>query len=76
MAGWLLSCGPGVGTAQPRRGTHPKEFLDLGIREYRGIFFKCYRIIYRVMDNTVYVLLITDGRRDIQPLLQRCLLRA
>ena len=60
----------------PQRGTYPKELLDLGIREYREIFFKPYRIIYRVMDNTVYVLLIADGRRDMQTLLQRRLLRA
>jgi len=36
--------------------------------------FKPYRIIYRVMDKTVYVLLIVDGRRDMQPLLERRLL--
>ena len=46
------------------------------MREYREIFFKPYRIIYRVMDNTVCVLLIADGRRDRQTLLQRRLLRA
>ena len=46
------------------------------MREYREIFFKPYCIIYRVMDNTVYVLLIADGRRDRQILLQRRLLRA
>ena len=60
----------------PQRGTYPKELLDLGIREYREIFFKPYRIINRVMGNNVYVLLIADGRRDMQTLLQRRLLRA
>ena len=54
----------------PERGAHPKELLALGIREYREIFFKPYRIIYRVMGKNVYVLLITDGRRDMQTLLQ------
>ncbi|MDO9351029.1 MAG: type II toxin-antitoxin system RelE/ParE family toxin, partial [Deltaproteobacteria bacterium] len=33
-------------------------------------------IIYRVMDKIVYVLLIADGRRDMQTLLQRRLLEA
>jgi toxin ParE1/3/4 len=33
----------------PERGVCPKELLSLGIREYREIFFKPYRIIYRVM---------------------------
>jgi toxin ParE1/3/4 len=55
----------------PERGGHPKELLALGIREYREIFFKPYRIIYRIMDKNVYVLLIADGRRDMQTLLQR-----
>ena len=60
----------------PDRGTHPKELLALGIREYREVFFKPYRIIYRVMVKNVYVLLIADGRRDMQTLLQRRLLSA
>ena len=60
----------------PERGTYPKELLALGIREYREIFFKPYRIIYRVMDKNIYVLLIVDGRRDMQSLLQRRLLNA
>ena len=60
----------------PERGNYPTELLDIGIREYREIFFRPYRIIYRVMENNVYVLLIADGRRDMQTLLQRRLLRA
>ena len=60
----------------PERGTHPKELLALGIREYREIFFKPHRIIYRVMDKNVYILLIAGGRRDMQTLLQRRLLEA
>lgn len=60
----------------PERGVYPNELLALGIREYREIFFKPYRIIYRVMDNIVYVLLIVDGRRDMLSLLQQRLLNA
>ena len=45
-------------------------------REYREIFFRPYRIIYRVTENNVYVLLIADGRCDMQTLLQRRLLWA
>jgi toxin ParE1/3/4 len=60
----------------PERGVHPKELLALGILEYREIFFKPYRIIYRTIDKVVYVLLIADGRRDMQTLLQRRLLEA
>jgi toxin ParE1/3/4 len=60
----------------PERGAHPKELLALGSRDYREIFFKPYRIIYKVMSETVYVLLIADGRRDMRTLLQRRLLEA
>lgn len=59
---------------QPKRGAYPKELLTLGIREYRQVFFKPYRIVYRVIDKNVYVYLIVDGRRDMQSLLQRRLL--
>jgi toxin ParE1/3/4 len=58
------------------RGAYPKELLALGIREYREVFFKPHRIIYRVLEKNVYILLIADGRRDMQSLLQRRLLGA
>ena len=46
------------------------------VSRYREIFFKPYRIIYRVMGDNVYVLVIADGRRDMQALLLRRLLQA
>ena len=60
----------------PERGRYPAELLDIGVREYREVFFKPDRIIYRVTEDTVYVLVIVDGRRDMQTLLQRRLLEA
>lgn len=60
----------------PERGAYPKELLAVGLREYRELFFKPYRIIYRVMAENVYVMVIADGRRDMQGLLQRRLLQA
>jgi toxin ParE1/3/4 len=59
----------------PQHGACPKELLAIGLREYREIFFKPYRIIYRVIAENVYVLVIADGRRDMQTLLQRRLLQ-
>ena len=58
----------------PERGVYPKELIALGIRDYREVFFKPYRLIYRVIGNNVYILLIVDGRREMQSLLQRRLL--
>ena len=60
----------------PGRGAYPKELLAVGLREYREIFFKPYRIVYRVIAENVYVMVIADGRRDMQTLLQRRLLQA
>jgi toxin ParE1/3/4 len=60
----------------PRRGVYPKELLSIGIREYREIFFKPYRIIYRIIEKKVFVLLVIDGRRNMQEFLQRRLLQA
>lgn len=60
----------------PARGTYPRELARLGIREYRQIIAKPYRIIYRMIDKRIYVYLIADGRRDFQTLLTRRLLRA
>lgn len=60
----------------PERGSYPRELLDLGIKEYRQVFFKPYRLIYRVMGRDVVVFVIVDGRRDMQSLLARRLLGA
>jgi toxin ParE1/3/4 len=58
----------------PDSGTYPKELSTLGIREYREVFFKPYRIICRTLGNNVYVYVVADGRRDMQTLLNRRLL--
>jgi len=60
----------------PLRGAHPKELLQLGIRDYKEIYFKPYRIIYRTEGQRVDVYLITDGRGDMQSLLSARLLGA
>ena len=60
----------------PNRGAFVKELAGLGITEYRQVFFKPYRIIYRVIGPAVYVYLIVDGRRNMQSMLARRLLGA
>lgn len=58
----------------PERGSHPRELLELGIRDYRQIIEPPVRIIYRQHDQRVVVYLIADSRRDMQRLLARRLL--
>ncbi|MDF7679977.1 type II toxin-antitoxin system RelE/ParE family toxin [Enterobacteriaceae bacterium ESL0689] len=58
----------------PMKGSIPKELQSLGIQEYRQIFFKPYRVIYRAIGKQVVIFIIADGRRDMQTLLSRRLL--
>ncbi|MFM9884179.1 MAG: type II toxin-antitoxin system RelE/ParE family toxin [Burkholderiales bacterium] len=58
----------------PKRGVHPRELLSLGIREYRQSLFKPYRVVYRIIDQRVFVYMIVDWRRNMQALLARRLL--
>jgi toxin ParE1/3/4 len=58
----------------PDRGGVPKELERLGIRTFRQLVHPPYRIVYRVVGQEVVVLLIADGRRDMQALLERRLL--
>lgn len=61
---------------QPDRGAWPPELLALGVRSYRQVHFKPYRVIYRVVGQTAAVLVIADGRRNLKALLERRLLGA
>ncbi|QKR98308.1 type II toxin-antitoxin system RelE/ParE family toxin [Sphingomonas sp. CL5.1] len=58
----------------PLRGAVPRELDALGIREFRQILLTPYRLIYRVAGETVFILVIADGRRDMQALLEHRLL--
>lgn len=60
----------------PHRGNHPRELLELGNRTFREIHFKPYRIVYRVLEREVVVLIVADGRRDMHALLARRLFGA
>jgi len=61
-------------SALAERGKYLEELSVLCTREIIEVFFKPYRIIYRVERCTVYVYLIADGRRDMQTQLSRRLL--
>ncbi|NTV76040.1 MAG: type II toxin-antitoxin system RelE/ParE family toxin [Holophaga sp.] len=58
----------------PERGSHPKELASLGILDYRQVYFKPYRTLYRVIGKQVIICLIADGRREMQTLLMTRLL--
>jgi len=60
---------------QPERGHYPPELSKRGVKNYREVHFKPYRVIYEIIGNHVVVLGCFDGRRDMQLLLERRLLR-
>ena len=53
----------------PNRGSYTNELFAIGLKEYREIYFKPYRIIYDVDGQDVNILIIADGRRDMRALL-------
>lgn len=58
------------------RGHCPPELERVGIRDFKEIFFKPYRIIYQTVAPDVFVYCILDGRRQLTELLQERLLRS
>ena len=58
----------------PDRGAIPAELDAIGISDFRQLLVVPYRVIYRVVGRKVFILVIADGRRDMQELLERRLL--
>lgn len=61
--------------ALPERGHYPPELLRIGIRDYRELHYKPYRIIYELHGRELIVHCVLDGRRDLQTLLHQRLVR-
>ena len=59
----------------PGRGHCPPELEHVGVRGYREVHFKPYRIIYQIEGKKVFVHCVLDGRRAVQEILERRLLR-
>jgi toxin ParE1/3/4 len=59
----------------PRRGHQPPELERIGVRDYLEIHFKPYRVIYQIVGKNVFVHCVLDGRRALQEMLERRLLR-
>ena len=55
----------------PERGRIVPELCDQGIFEYRELIIPPWRILYRILENRVYVLSVLDSRRNIEDSLLR-----
>ena len=60
----------------PARGRVVPELAQFGMRTWRELVIKPYRLIYRVEGHTVTVLALFDGRRDVEDLLLERLVRS
>ena len=58
----------------PLKGRVLLELLDEGITYYRELIEKPWRIIYRVGDETVYLIAIIDSRQNVDELLLKKIL--
>ncbi len=59
----------------PARGNIPKELRTLGVADFRELHVGVYRVICQIVVDRVYVHCVLDGRRDMQSLLHRRLVR-
>ena len=62
-------------TSYPNKGHIPPELERIGIYNFKEIHFKPYRIIYQVIEKEVFIYCVLDGRRSLQELLEKRLLR-
>jgi len=59
----------------PQRGHYPPELERVGVRGFREIHCKPYRIIYEIDGSEVFVHCVLDSRRDLVDLLHQRLVR-
>jgi len=57
------------------RGHYPEKLKRQGIKDYKEVNYKPYRIIYEVIGLLVIVHICADGRRDFTSLLESRLFR-
>lgn len=59
----------------PSSGRIVPELKTVGVKDFREVSFKPYRIVYFVSEKRVFVHCIFDGRRDVEDVLSARFLR-
>ena len=59
----------------PLRGRIVPELLKEGITIYRELIIQPWRIIYKIENDTVYIMALFDSRQNVEELLLQKLLR-
>lgn len=60
----------------PARGRIVPELARFGMRTWHELVVKPYRLVYRIEGDTVTVLALFDGRRDLEDVLLERLVRS
>jgi len=60
----------------PKRNRVVPEFQEIGIVKYREIIYKRWRIVYKIDDEKVYVLLVADSSRNLEDILFQRLIKS
>jgi len=60
----------------PQRKRIVPEFQQIGIVKYREIIYKRWRIIYKIDDEKVYVLIVVDSSRNLEDILFQRLIKS
>ncbi len=59
----------------PERKRIVPELQQLGITKYRELIYKRYRIIFKIQEDKVFVLLVVDSSRNLEDILYQRLLK-
>ena len=62
-------------TTAAERGRLVPELRSISMHQYRELIERPWRIIYRIEPDSVMVLAVLDGRRELESLLLDCLVR-
>jgi len=59
----------------PLKGSNPPELIDFQPTKYYQVISGMNRIIYQIANDTIYIHIISDTRRDLKAILAKRLLR-
>jgi plasmid stabilization system protein ParE len=59
----------------PERKRVVPEFQNIGITKYREIIYKRWRVIYKIENEKVYVLIVVDSSRNLEDILFQRLIK-
>lgn len=59
----------------PERGRVVPELSKQGITQYREMIISPWRILYQIDEKVVYIVLVVDGRRNLEDVLFKRIMR-